>query len=736
MSVFAGQSGGKRFYSWARSCYRRYTQPKLGALLNPSGDPALADPSALAPLSLERLEAFQRTQVTPLVTALLDAFGAWNLPAPLPLLQDTRRQQLAELTGEDETLSQEERKKNHYLVVSLIALGITSATTLFHSPLIIASVPLLGYIYIDMFRDAHRAFREKRHRLLRVFEMVVVGGEILAGLYFASSLSAVLYFVGERALIKTESRSRQSLINVFGQQPRSVWVLVDGTECEVPIEQVQVDDIVVVSAGEIIPVDGIIIQGSASIDQHMLTGEAQPAEKGEHDPVLASTLVLSGKIAIQVERAGSATAAAQIGRILNQTAEFRQHMELRGIALVERFLPFTMAMGALSLPFVGANRALALLESSFGYNFRVSGPMSMLNLLQLAAREGILIKDGAVLETLPTVDTIVFDKTGTLTLEQPHVSTIHTYNGVSAETVLTWAAAAEHRQTHPIARAIVQAARQQGLTVPAIDDAHYQVGYGIRVSLEGATIRVGSDRFLMQEQVELPEALQQLQRTCYNEGYSLVLVSMNQTLVGAIELHPTIRPEAHAIVQELKQRNLNLYIISGDHEQPTRHMASSIGIDHYFAGVLPQDKASLVAQLQREGRTVCFVGDGINDSIALKQADLSISLRGASTAATDTAQVVLMDGTLNHLVALLDLGHEFKSNMQGNLLLATVPSVLCIGGVYLLKWGVVTSLLLYNVSLVGSLGNAFLPLLKHHLLGQQNMAKSVDSTNNHTFGEG
>lgn len=663
------------------------------------------------------LETFHHTYIEPLIEEARATYHTWRHSSLGGLVQDTRSQQLAELTGEEIELSAREQEQNHYLAVSITALGITSVTMLLHSPLILASVPLLAYSYVNVLKAARQAFQEKRLRLLRTFEIIIIGGELLAGLFFASALASTLYYLGERALVKAETRSRQSLINVFGQQTHSAWVLIDGNEIEVDYNQLQAGDIVVVNAGEVIPVDGTIIDGLASIDQHMLTGESQPAEKGIGDQVLAPTVVLSGKIHIQVERAGSETTAAQIGEILNQTAEYKQSIELQGIALVERFIPPTLLLGAVSLPFVGVNRALALLESSFGYNLRLSGPMSLLNLLQIAARQGILIKDGHALEQLHRIDTVIFDKTGTLTLEQPHVGAVHTYSTMNEHDVLTCAAAAEYRQTHPVARAILQAARERALTPPGIDAAEYKVGYGIKATLNGQVIRVGSDRFLATEAIALPEKAHQLQTACHDQGYSLVLVAVDHTLVGAIELHPTIRPEAHQIVQQLQARGLMLSIISGDHEQPTRRLAHSLGIDHYVASVLPQDKAAQVEQLQREGHTVCFVGDGINDAIALQQADLSISLRGASTAATDTAQIVLMDGSLCHLVALLDLGREYQTNMRGNLLMSTVPSVICIGGVYLLKWGVVTAIMLYNASIVGSMGNAMLPVLVRQFKG-------------------
>lgn len=704
-------------YAGARAYYRRARKPPLSVLL--AGPPAPTPAPHTHTQSPDSAGALQATAAAPRAT------GVWGGLRPPALLQDPRRQQLAELSGDGVIEpSERERATTHQLRVAMAALVISTSAAIVHSPIIVVGAALLGYLYIPILQSAYRAFQEKRYRQLQLYETITFGGELISGYFAASALSTALYFMAERGLFKAEDQSRQSLISVFGRQPRSVWVLVDGVECELPFDAVRVDDTLVVSAGEMIPVDGLITQGSASVDQHMLTGEAHPVEKGGGDRVLASTVVLAGKIYVAVERAGSETTAAQIGTILNQTARFKEKIELRSISLIERFIPLTLGMSLLSLPFVGANSALALLESGFGYNLRLSGPLSLLNLLQIAAHEGILIKDGAALELLPAIDTLIFDKTGTLTLEQPHVGAIHTYGDITSETVLSWAAAAEQRQTHPIARAIRQAARDRGLSVPEMNDAHYHIGYGIRVHLEGHTLRVGSERFMAREQVALPPSLDTIQAACHRQGHSLVLVAHDQALVGAIELHPTLRPEAALVVQQLKERQLQLYIFSGDHEQPTQQLAAQLGIEHYVAEVLPQDKSALVERLQQEGRTVCFVGDGINDSIALRQANLSVSLRGASTAATDTAQVVLMDASLNHLVRLLDLGHEYRDAMRTNLLLATVPSVICIGGVYLLHWGLVMSLMLYNLSLLGSMANVYLPILWYQISGQRRAAIS------------
>ena len=339
--------------------------------------------------------------------------------------------------------------------------------------------------------------------------------------------------------------------------------------------------------------------------------------------------------------------------------------------------------------------------------------MGMLNFINLASKKGILIKDGRSLELLNQIDTVVFDKTGTLTLEQPHLSQIYICNGVTENEVLRYAAAAEYKQKHPVAKAILQAANEGSLELPEIDESQYEIGYGIKVKINDQIIQVGSHRFMEVEKIAIPVEILTLQKNSHEQGYSTVYVARDKQLVGMLELHPTIRPEAKKIIQQLQQRHLSTYIISGDHEQPTKQLAEKLGIDNYFANTLPQDKANLIVQLQQEGKSVCFIGDGINDSIALKKAEVSISLRGASTVATDTAQIILMDKNLTQLAYLFEHAKLFENNQKSSLASAFVPGVISVGGIFFLHFGVFSALMLYNVSLFAGVGNALLPLIKH-----------------------
>ncbi|OAD18912.1 heavy metal translocating P-type ATPase [Candidatus Thiomargarita nelsonii] len=473
-------------------------------------------------------------------------------------------------------------------------------------------------------------------------------------------------------------------------------------------------DIIVVNAGETIPVDGVISEGIASIDQHILTGESQPSEKGEGEQVFASTVLLSGKIHIKVEKAGKDTVAAQIGEILISTIDFKTSIQSRGQKIADNSVLPTMVTSVLALPVAGLTGTAAVLLSCIGDNVRIISPLSVLNFLRIASEQSILIKDGRALELLNHVDTVVFDKTGTLTQEQPHVGKIYTLQDYQENDLLKYAAAAEYKQKHPVAKAIIQAAHERELSLPDIEEAKYEVGYGIKVTISNQLILVGSVRFMEMEEIAIPEEIINIMSDCHDSGYSLVMVTIDNQLAGAIELHATIRPEAKSIIKGLRQRNMSLYIISGDHEKPTQRLAEELGIDNYFADTLPENKANLIQQLIDAGKVVCFVGDGINDSIALKKAHVSISLKGASTVATDTAQIVLMDASLKHLCQVFDLADDLDKNLNTGLITTIVPGLVSIGGVFLIHLGIIGSIVVFNTGLLVGVINSMWPLIEHH----------------------
>lgn len=632
--------------------------------------------------------------------------------------QDRRGQHMQEMSLDETTLSEEQIKANRHFKRSCIIFASALTTLAIYPPLFVLHVPFFLYTGYPFYKRAFQDLFQKR----KISTYVVDATISLGSLGSAAFLNPHFLLIGiSSGLIRsytfkiiaaTKDNTRKSLTGLMGNQPQTVWILRDGVEIEVPFETIQQGDILVIDAGQMIPVDGVTDQGMASVDQHMLTGEAQPAEKGVGDRVLAATIVLSGKLFIRVENTGEETSAAQIGQMLMQTADFTSSIELRGEEISDRAALPTLLLSGVTLPIFGPAAAMTMLITGFGYNMKLLGPLSVLNYLQLTSLDGILIKDGRALEQIRNVDTVVFDKTGTLTLEQPHVGAIHPCHEYELETILIYAAAAEHRQPHPIARAILQAAEDVGLALPTVSDASYQVGYGIQVMIDGKLVRVGSNRFMAMESIEIPMEIANLAHDAQGQGHSLVYVAIDEQLAGVLELHPTVRPEAKRIVDVLHQRDIEIYIISGDNERPTRALANQLGIDHYFAETLPENKAQLISQLQEEGRFVCFVGDGINDSIALKTAQVSVSLRGATTIATDTAQIILMDETLNQLDRLFELADEFEANMQTNLMTTILPGFAIMGGVVLGIVGFGGAVALFWAGGIAGILNAMRPLFQ------------------------
>ncbi len=350
------------------------------------------------------------------------------------------------------------RATNHYLAASSVGLGLALVGAVGYPLVSLLSVPVSLYAYGDILRAGYHALFKERRLRAAVLDSIITFGLVISGYYIATALSNCVYFLGVRLLLQTEDASRQSLTNLFGEQPRLVWRLVDGAEVATPFEAIQRGDVVVVNAGEMIPVDGRIVQGIASVDQQKLTGESQPVDKTPGDHVLAATLVLAGQLYIEVEKAGTETIAAQIGEILSRTADFKATIEARSQQIADKSVLPTLGAGLLALLTLNPIKAIATISANYSEILRIAGPLGMLNFLHLATENGILVKDGRSLELLTEIDTVVFDKTGTLTLEQPSVGQIHCCADLSADEVLVYAATAEYRQTHPIARAILQAA--------------------------------------------------------------------------------------------------------------------------------------------------------------------------------------------------------------------------------------------------------------------------------------
>lgn len=659
-----------------------------------------------------QVEKIERERLDPLLDQALDLWG------------DRRLQEHQRLGGQAlrRPLTAVEQEINHGLYISVGAVGLELMGTLFFPPLQLLGFAGLIYSSLYIYKRAYQVIVEEQTLNIDVLAVLVNVGYIGGGIILLGAVANTSYYFSRRLLETVKDRFMQELLTAFTLQARPVWLFVDGQEVKGWLETLKTDDIVIVRAGEMVPVDGTIVEGLALIDQQVLTGEASPIEKGVGAAVFAATLVLTNKIYIKVEKTGVETTSAQIGQILKETLDFRTQRELQAHQLTDRLvLPF-LGLSAATLPFLGLSSAAAVLDAHPRFHINTLSSLSLLNFLLLATRCGILIKDGRSLELLNEVDTLIFDKTGTLTQAQPQVAALHCCSDVSAEALLVYAATAEQYQNHPIARAILAEAEARQLTLPTIDEATYKLGYGLTVMLKHATIHVGSVRFFDGEQIAIPPQIQQVQAACAQQGDSVVLVALNHQVIGAIELRPVARPEAQAVLDALRQQQqlTSFVIISGDQTAPTARLAQELGIDEYFAEVLPTGKAALIAKLQAAGRKVCFIGDGINDAVALKQADVSISLQGATTAATDTAHIVLMDESLNQLLTLFELAQEFARNQRNTIWAVLTPGLVGLVGIYTLGFGLPAMAALDTLDLAIGTSIAMRPWVRQRQLAQLN----------------
>jgi heavy metal translocating P-type ATPase len=562
-------------------------------------------------------------------------------------------------------------------------------------PLRIVGIATLFFASIPYFKEIEQTARKEKKinvDLLFFFANIITIG---LGQYITTAINMWLVYSGYELVGRVKNSTQKLLTDVFDQLPGTVWIMCDGIEVEVSISSLKAGDILVVKGGEIIPVDGYIQQGIAAIDQRALTGESQPAERSEGDYVFANTLVLSGRVFIKVDKSGQETVSAKIVKALQQSMDFKSKIQLKGEQWAEKATTPTFL---LSLPIfltLGPSSAAIFIYSHIGYRIRLLAPLATLEYVKDASHAGILVKDGRALESLYGVDTIVFDKTGTLTDDIPEVKRIVAFGQNTEKQILTWAAAAERRLSHPIALAITEKAEQEGITVDEVETSDYQLGFGIKVNVDGKTVRVGSLRFFKDEGIKITKNITELEEDAHNAGNSLVFVSVDDKISGAIELQAHIRDEAVSVIQGLRSLGIkHIAILSGDHLEPTRRLAEQLGVDDYFFGVLPEGKADIVKQLQSEGRSVCFIGDGINDAIAMKTANVSISLRGASSIAVDVAEVLLMDGHLTNVPKLVDIAQRLDAELKRRLRLTVIPSGINLISVFYPRFGIFGSLLL------------------------------------------
>lgn len=638
--------------------------------------------------------------------AVADSVGRQAREHRAPHLPSTRaalRRALAQ--GASAEALAEERRAERDLAVSIASFGVANAALAVPA---LAPLCLAGFLYVtrQVYVEAFQAARRGRATVSTLIAVAAAGG-VLRGHFWILNYAGVVFRLSRRLLLAVQDRSRHALVDVFRAHPATVRVASGGGEVERPFASLRAGDVLAIRHGELIPADGRVVDGTAAVDEHVLTGESEPVGKGPGDAVLALTSVLSGRLRVEVEATGAATVVGRIGDELNRTAAQKTLAELRAETLAQRTVVPTLAAAAGALPFVGLHGALGVVNAHFRHKLSAVAPVALLDYLERAARRGIFVRDGRTLERLHEVDTVVFDKTGTLTARQPDVGRVHCCAGFRADEVLAYAAAAERGQAHPFAHAVRQECARRGLAEMRPDGAaEPEAGYGLTALVAGRAVLVGSLRFAEQRVgIAVPASIRRAWNGCRRRGSSLFVLAVDGRMAGAVELLPALRPEVPDLVQALRRRPAirTLVVLSGDHESATRAIAERVGADRHHADALPEAKARIVDDLQAAGARVCYVGDGVNDLVALKTSLVSVTLRGGSEAAADSADVVLMDGGLSRLDDLFQLAEGLSRRMRSAFGAVLAPSAAGMAGALFMRFGLVQTVLLGELGLAGGL---------------------------------
>ncbi|KTR77541.1 heavy metal translocating P-type ATPase [Microbacterium maritypicum] len=485
------------------------------------------------------------------------------------------------------------------------------------------------------------------------------------------ALLIVIMLLGHWIEMRSLAQTTSALDSLAALLPDEAEKVDGDTTVTVAPADLQVGDVVVVRPGGRVPADGRIVQGSASMDESMITGESRPVRRSDGDPVIAGTVATDSGVRVEITAIGEDTALAGIQKLVTEA----QSSSSRAQRLADKAAGwlFWFALGAAAItaivwtlvgqPDAAVIRTITVLVIACPHALGLAIPLVVSIATERAARGGVLIKDRLALESMRTVDTILFDKTGTLTKGTPAVTAIDPVTGADADQLLAWAAAAEADSEHPLARAIVNAAKEKNLTVPRSTDFESSPAVGVRARVDGRVVQVGGPYMLEQEHAtELPVADE-----WRGEGAIILHVLVDGQVTGALRLADEIRSESRNAVDALHERGVQVVMITGDADAVAASVAGELGIDRYFAGVRPEDKASKVKELQNEGRKVAMVGDGVNDAPALAQADVGIAIGAGTDVAIASAGVILASDDPRSVISVIELSRASYRKMKQNL---------------------------------------------------------------------
>ncbi|BAZ07304.1 heavy metal translocating P-type ATPase [Calothrix sp. NIES-3974] len=583
-------------------------------------------------------------------------------------------------------------------------LGFSIPPLLIAGTIAITTLPVLQKAWLGLFQEGKFT--------IDLLDFMAIAITTCQGQFLTPALMLNLIEIGENIRDRTARSSKQQTLDLLDSLGQFAWIEQDGEKVQVPIAEVEPGNTVIVYPGEQVPVDGIIIKGQALLDEQKLTGESVPILKRQGQSVYASTLVREGCMYIQVERVGNDTCAGQSIQLMENAPIHDTRMENYAAKLAQKaVVPTILLSGIVFAATRNPARAASVLTLDFATGIRVSVPTTVLAALTGAARRGVLIRSGRALEQLAAIDTIVFDKTGTLTLGKVAVKSVESLDPhTTPERIMAIAAAAEQRLTHPVAEAVINYAQEHQVEMLPRSQWDYQLGLGVTALVDGEQVYVGSERFLRQMEVNM-DALAALAEHPQNAIY----VASNGQLKGIIRYSDVIRPETPSVIHTLMEvEGVEVHMLTGDNQRTATAVAQELGILPEFthAEAFPEEKARVVRELHESGRTVAFVGDGINDSPALAYADVSISFAHGSEIARETADVVLMQNDLSGLIAAIEIARNAKRLIHQNTGIIAVPNLAALIVAVLFGLNPLAATVVNNGSTVVAGVNGLRPILK------------------------
>ena len=514
---------------------------------------------------------------------------------------------------------------------------------------------------------------------------VVLWGSTLGQheVYFESSAMIItLVLLGKLLEARAKGRTSEAIKKLIGLQAKTARVIRNNQEIDIPVEKVIVGDVVVVRPGERIPVDGVITGGYSAIDESMLTGESVPIDKKVGDEVIGATINKHGTFRFQATKVGRDTTLAQIVRIVEEAQGSKAPIQRLADIISSKFVPTVVAIAIttfLAWYFIGEpgnfTRALinltAVLVIACPCALGLATPTSIMVGTGKGAENGILIKGGEHLEKAHKLQAIVLDKTGTITKGEPEVTDVVVLEGFAEDDLLCLAASAERGSEHPLGQAVVQEARNRGLSLKEATDFGAIPGHGIRAKVGDRHLLVGNRRLLQENGIAVADIEAQAS-DLEREGKTAMLIAIDGNLVGAIGVADTVKPGSISAIATMKHMGLAVYMITGDNQRTAAAIAKQVGIQHVLAEVLPEDKAKEVQRLKDSGLMVGMVGDGINDAPALVTADVGFAIGTGTDVAMESADITLIKGDLKGVVAAIQLSRSTMRNVKENLFWALI----------------------------------------------------------------